>query len=224
MPNPVCSASLMCGSYLNTIDDLSILAANNIHNVHIDIMDGHFVPNITFGFDFVNQIHTLPFIKDVHLMMDHPKLAIQSINVSKDDIIFFHLECKDNPTNIIPHIKGKSKVGIVLNPETEPEMILPYIKSVDYIMLMCINPGFYGQKFINSSYVKAQKTLGFVKQLNPSVKVGVDGAIGHKEIIKFYNIGVEHFVLGTTAIYKGDLNANLKKLPTFNALLKTAES
>ena len=221
MSNFVYSASLMCGNYLNTIDDLSILTANNIHNVHIDIMDGHFVPNITFGFDFVNHMNTLPFNKDVHLLMDYPSLAVGAITVKKNDMISFHLECKESPKKIIERIKNKSQVGIVLNPETEPEAILPYIKSIDSILLMCIIPGFYGQRFISSSYGKAEKTMTLVKQYNPSVRVGVDGAIGKEQISIFLKHGISHFILGTRAIYKGDLDANLKKLPKLKVLTQT---
>lgn len=224
MSNPAYSASLMCGNYLNTIDDLSILAANNIHNVHVDIMDGHFVPNITFGFDFVNQMYTLPFDKDIHLMMDYPSLAIDAIKVKKNDMISFHLECKENPRKIIERIKNKSQVSIVLNPETDPEVILPYIKSIDSILLMCIIPGFYGQRFIKSSYSKAKKTIQLVNQYNPSVIVGVDGAIGQEQILTFLKYGITHFVLGTTAIYKGDLDANLKKLPSLIISTKSRQS
>lgn len=214
----------MCGSYLNTIDDLAVLAANNINNIHIDIMDGHFVPNIAFGFDFVNQIHTLPFIKDIHLMMDHPSLAIRTFLVNKTDTILFHLECKENPTKIIKQAKKKSRIGIVLNPETDPEAILPYIEDVDNILLMCIIPGFYGQSFIPSSYKKAERILELVNQYNPSINVGVDGGIGEEQITKFLGIGITHFILGTTAIYKGSLDLNLKKLPSITISTKAKKS
>ena len=204
----------MCGNFLNMSADLKILAANGVKSIHVDVMDGHFVPNIAFGFDAINQMKAIKKKKNIHLMMNTPSLAIRSIRQNKNDTFLFHIECNENPENLIDLIGDTAKKGIVINPDTDPATILPYLTKIDHVMLMCIIPGFYGQQFIENSYKKAETVVEMVQKYNPQLTVGVDGGIGKEQILRFYDIGINHFVLGTRALYnRASLSSNIKKLP-----------
>jgi len=217
MNNALYSASLMCGNFLNMSADLKVLAANGIKSIHVDVMDGRFVPNIAFGFDAINQMKNLSFQKNIHLMMDTPSLAISSIRQNKKDTFLFHVECKENPESLIDLIGDTAKKGLVINPDTDPATILPYLTKIDHVMLMCIIPGFYGQQFIENSYDKAEIVVEMVQKYNPQLTIGVDGGIGKEQILRFYDIGINHFVLGTRALYnQNSLSSNIKKLPNLS--------
>lgn len=201
------SPSMMCGDLLNLKEELIILRKNKFDYFHLDIMDGHFVPNITFGFDLVNKITDFASTpRDIHLMMDYPDMAVRALKLKTGDVVSFHVECKSNPDYTIKHIKDKNgKVGIAINPDTPIENVFSFLDKIDFILIMTVYPGFAGHPFVKTSYKRATLLAKIIKEHYPHVLIGVDGAIGFEEITKFYNIGVDLFVLGTTALFKGNL-------------------
>lgn len=208
------SPSLMCGNLLRLEDEISLFQEFDIPYVHLDVMDAHFVPNICLGFDFVNQIQQTSIPRDIHLMIENPHLAIEKLKLSQQDIVTFHIEATQNPSEIISHIKQKCQVGIALKSSTPLESTFPYLQLAEYVYVMTIdNAGFAGQTFSAQSYSRVEQLQRYINQHNLTVKVAVDGAIGFEQVEKFSKLGVSHFVLGTSAVYNKDgVENNLKKL------------
>lgn len=208
------SPSLMCGNLLRLKDEISLFQRFDIPYIHLDIMDAHFVPNICLGFDFVNQIQHISIPRDIHLMIESPHLAIEKLELSKQDIVTFHIETTQNPSEVINHIKQKCNVGIALKTSTPIESVFPYLQLAEYVYIMTIdNAGFAGQTFSSLSYSRVKQFSHYLNENNFHTKVAVDGAIGFDQIEKFSNLGVSHFVLGTSAVYNKDgMEQNLEKL------------
>ena len=183
--------------------------------IHIDVMDGHFVPNLTFGPPVISKIRKcskLPF--DVHLMISPVEKYIQDYANAGADIITFHPEATDNIQRTIDVIKscGK-KVGISLNPETPSTVIENYLKEIDLILIMSVNPGFAGQKFMPEVLGKVKFFRSKIKNENLNIDIEIDGGIDFKTAPLAIKAGANVLVSGTT-IFKGENNIseNIKNL------------
>lgn len=204
----------MCGNLLRLEDEINLFQRFDIPYIHLDVMDAHFVPNICLGFDFVNQIQSTAVSRDIHLMIENPHLAIEKLRLSEHDIVTFHIEATQNPSEIINHIKQKCKAGLALKTSTPIESVFPYLPLVDYVYVMTIdNAGFAGQTFSSQSYSRISQLSHYLEENNLDTKIAVDGAIGFDQIENFSKLGVSHFVLGTSAVYNKDgVEQNLKRL------------
>lgn len=213
------SASLMCGDLLNLKNEIEILEQHSIDYLHMDIMDGHFVPNITFGFDTVNAIEsTIP--KDLHLMMEYPEVAIDNLKLYERDIVTFHIECKGDIPRLIKKLRDKgAKIGLAINPTTQLESVLEYFDDIDHILAMTVEPGFAGQPFAHGSYEKIKKLTELTVERKSSLTIGVDGAIGFDQIKSLSSLQVSHFVLGTSALFNGNLAQRAKEVSNFKIQL-----
>ena len=183
--------------------------------IHIDVMDGHFVPNLTFGPPVISKIRKcskLPF--DVHLMISPVEKYIQDYANAGADIITFHPEATDNIQRTIDVIKscGK-KVGISLNPGTPSTVIENYLKEIDLILIMSVNPGFAGQKFMPEVLEKVKFFRSKIKNENLNIDIEIDGGIDFKTAPLAIEAGANILVSGTT-IFKGENNIseNIKNL------------
>ena len=151
------SVSMMCADLVNLEHDIRILEMNHVDYLHIDIMDASFVPNLTFGPDFVNAIRNITTIPlDIHLLMEHPRIIVRSMNIRENDIVTIHCECKESIMENVAFIKQKgAKFGLALNPDTSIEEVRKYLPYVDVILLMLIVPGFAGSAMIHGMMEKA---------------------------------------------------------------------
>ncbi len=175
---------------------------DHIELLHIDIMDGKFVPPTTFKPEEIKAI-TRPVPKDVHLMVEHP-LSDGFIDDYIDAgayIIVLHIESKDDMQEMIDYVKSKGvKVGITLNPPTPVEKIMPFLDQVDMALVMSVNPGYAGQKFIPEVLEKVK----IIREKYPSLDIQIDGGIDSTTIKKAYLAGANVFVAGSAIFGKED--------------------
>lgn len=169
--------------------------------VHFDVMDGHFVPNLTFGPAFVNSLREkldLPF--DIHLMIDRPTLYAPRFTVRPADVITFHLEASDSPAQTIETIRKLGcKAGISLRPHTPLSTIFPFLDEIDWILVMSVEPGFGGQEFLPQTFERL-RTLR-EKIGNRAISVAVDGGIGPHNVRAVLEAGADVVVVGA-AIFR----------------------
>jgi len=175
--------------------------------IHIDIMDGEFVPTKTVWADLVAELETdLP--KDVHLMIMNPEEYIDEFIDAGADSISFHIEATDVPEAVIGLIQSKGvKAGIVINPETSVEKIMPFLEEVDFVLVMSVNPGKGGQSFIEKTLDKVK----FIREKFPNLDIEVDGGIDGETAKLAVKAGVNILVSGTY-IYSGDTEKKIREL------------
>jgi ribulose-phosphate 3-epimerase len=168
--------------------------------LHYDIMDGHFVPNITFGPDFIKRFSNEGLFNDVHLMIDDPiKYAKKCIDFGAD-LITFHLEAVSDPIDaqeIIRQISPDIKVGISIKPRTPIEKIIPFLNHFDLVLIMSVEPGFGGQQFIPSSLDKIKKLREYIDAKHLNTLIEVDGGINADTIELVRDAGVDVVVAGS---------------------------
>lgn len=177
--------------------------------MHLDVMDGHFVPNITFGAPVIKTVRKYtdkPF--DVHLMISDPlKYAEDFINASAD-IITFHIECDSDIDKTISKIKSANvKAGLVIKPNTPASAVFPYLDKIDLVLVMTVEPGFGGQSFMADMLPKVKQIKDEAKRLGIDMPVEVDGGIGEATIAQAYEAGVDICVAGT-AVFKAENATN----------------
>lgn len=199
------SASLMCANLINLNEDIKVLEEGEVDYIHIDIMDGHFVPNLTFGPDMVNALrkHTkLPM--DIHLLMDYPRTIVRSMDINEDDIVSIHCECKESILQNVAFVKQKgAKFGLALNPDTEIEEIKKYLPYVDVILLMLIVPGFAGSTIIHGIMDKVGRTRRYLDETGfENIEISVDGSVDWERASNMRNSGASIFVGGTKGLFK----------------------
>jgi len=186
--------------------------------IHIDVMDGHFVPNITIGPEVIKKLRkytSLPF--DVHLMISPVHNFIKKFSEAGADIITIHPEATTDLISSIKKIKSyKKKVGISLNPETLVDKVLSVLNIIDLVLVMSVNPGFGGQKFIENSIDKIKLLRKEIDEKKLKVQIEIDGGINFENSKKAKKAGVDILVSGTTIFEEneGNLKKNIQLLKT----------
>jgi len=185
--------------------------------LHLDIMDGHFVPNITFGSALIKSIRKITrLFFQAHLMIDRPERYIHAFNDAGVDGIIIHEESSSNFRNTLKAIKTLNlRCGIALKPNTPVSSIEDIISEVDCILIMSVEPGFSGQRFMESSVMKIKQTRELIQTKGLHTKIAVDGGINLKSIDSVVKAGANELVCGD-AVFSGDISENI------NALFKKA--
>jgi len=180
--------------------------------LHFDVMDGHFVPNLTFGPPVVNALRrysSLPF--DIHLMIDHPATYAPRFQVGPEDVITFHVEAEDPPRRALEAIRGLGcRVGISLRPGTPLAAIVPYLPEVDWVLVMSVEPGFGGQAFMPEALARIRKLRRLIG--NRAVTIAVDGGINADNVRQVVEAGAEVIVAGSAIYGKPDPAAAAREL------------
>jgi len=212
------SPSILSADFSKLGKEIQDLEKANADLIHIDVMDGHFVPNITIGPEVINKLRkytSLPF--DVHLMIAPVDNFIENFANAGADIITIHPEATKNLIASIEKIKScKKKVGISLNPETSVEKILPVLELIDLALIMSVNPGFGGQKFIEKVLEKVKILRKEIDSKKLKTVIEIDGGINFETAKLAKKAGVDILVSGTT-IFKengGNLKKNIELLKT----------
>jgi Pentose-5-phosphate-3-epimerase len=199
--------SLMCINWENIKEELEQMNAVDIYGYHIDVMDGHFVPTFGLGPQDISAVKNLTNKEiDIHLMCETPENYIDLFANVGATMIAFHVEATNNVGNALMKIKEKGiKAGIAINPATPLNQILPIIDELDYVIIMTVNPGFAGQKYLSYVNKKIEKLVRLKNKEKLNLDIYVDGAISKDRIKILAAIGVEGFVLGTSTLFgKGE--------------------
>jgi len=186
--------------------------------LHLDIMDGHFVPNISFGPAIVKTINKLTdSFLDVHLMLSEPEKYFDFFAKSGADNITFHLEVHPDPVPIAQQIKELGiEAGISINPDMPVEKVLPFLKYFDMLLIMSVFPGFGGQSFIRDAIPKVVTASEYIKERGLSTKIEIDGGVGPDNAKEIANAGAEILVMGS-AFFGADNRAELvQQVRNFN--------
>lgn len=201
------SASVMCADLLNMEKGIRELERAGIDYLHIDIMDGAFVPNITLGFDFINQVKRITDIPlDVHMMVNEPSKFIDSMALSENDILCVHYESELHIMRTLEKIKAKGiKAGLAVNPATPTECLKYPSELIDMALVMTVNPGFSGQRIIPFAERKVRETRELLDSMGKKeILIEVDGNISPENGMKLSKQGADIFVLGTSALFIKD--------------------
>lgn len=202
--------SMLACDFSNMGDEIKKISNNGADWVHMDVMDGIFVPNISFGTPIIKSLRNftnLPF--DVHLMIKNPLEYISQFADAGADIITFHLESDSDTAKTIEKIKShKKKVGISIKPSTDISAITPYLNDIDLILIMTVEPGFGGQKFMPE---QMEKTL-YIKENAPNITIEVDGGVNLETIKTIKNYPVDVVVSGTCIFNSKNMRETIEKL------------
>ena len=210
------SPSILSADFSQLSNEIKRLEEGGADMIHVDVMDGHFVPNLTIGPPVIKTLRNytkLPF--DVHLMISPVHKYIKDYANAGADIITIHPEATDNLVNSINHIKElKKKVGISLNPDTEIDVIINLLDQIDLVLIMSVFPGFGGQKFMPEIVKKIEELNKIKIEKNLNYDIEVDGGINFTNSKTVLNAGANILVSGTT-IFKennGDIKKNIDSL------------
>ena len=207
------SPSILSADFSILGDEIKNLEKAGADLIHIDVMDGHFVPNITMGPPIIKQIRKctkLPF--DVHLMISPVEKYIKAFADAGSDIITLHPEATDNLKRAVQTVKSfRKKAGVSLNPKTPISALMDVINDIDLILIMSVNPGFAGQSFMGEVLPKVTELRKMINDKKLKIDIEIDGGINFETAPLAVKAGANILVSGTT-IFSGSLKDNIQKL------------
>lgn len=205
--------SILAADFYNLQPQFESVEVAGATHMHLDVMDGVFVPQITFGMPVIKSIRNHTSLNlDCHLMVQDPDRYVHDFVQAGADILSIHLEAAKDPGHVITKIHEEGcRAGLALNPGTPIEAAEPYLKDLDLLVVMSVNPGFGGQRFIPSTITKLREARRIVSNINPKVRIEVDGGIKPDNVATVMQAGADVIVAGS-AIFAGDVRANTEKM------------
>ena len=221
MRNYVLSPSILAADFKVLGQEMKKTEENGAAYIHFDVMDGMFVPSISFGMPVLASIHdaTEQFM-DVHLMVQEPIRYVEAFQKAGADYVTVHLEaCEDVKTTLDKIHACGMKAGLAVNPETDVKELVPYLEDVEMILIMSVHPGFGGQKFIPESLDKIREVRAMLNEKNLETDIQADGGIYVENVREVLDAGANVIVAGA-AVFRGDAGENTAK---FMEILKSYE-
>jgi ribulose-phosphate 3-epimerase len=213
---PIIAPSILSANFLNLGKDIEMLNNSRAEWIHIDVMDGVFVPNISYGIPIVKAVRKATGkILDVHLMIVQPERYFEAFRDAGADNITFHYEASVHLHRSVTlvHELGM-KAGVVLNPHTPVNVLSEILPELDLVLIMSVNPGFGGQKFIENTYSKVKILKQMILATGKDILIEVDGGVDFANSAKLLNAGVDVLVTGNTVFSSADPEATISKLLT----------
>ena len=210
----IVAPSILSADFGNLANDISMLNSSKADWVHIDVMDGHYVPNISFGIpviDSINAISNKPL--DIHLMISKPERYIENFLKYNTKVLTIHLEASRHLHRTIQEIKSKGVMaGVAINPHTDVNHLSEIINDIDIVCVMSVNPGFSGQNFIENSYNKVKKLKKIILEKKSKCKIQVDGGVNIINAKKLVEFGADVLVAGNFVFKSDNPHKNINSL------------
>jgi ribulose-phosphate 3-epimerase len=203
---PIIAPSLLAADFLRLGEACKMLNESEAEWFHLDVMDGSFVPNISYGLPVIEQIKTTTKkVMDVHLMIVSPEKYIADFKKAGADILTVHYEACPHLHSTLHQIKAHGmKAGVALNPHTSVDLLKDVIKDIDVVCVMSVNPGFGGQKFIEHTYEKVKTLKKMITEAGASTLIEIDGGVTQNNASKLVAAGADVLVAGTTVFKAAD--------------------
>lgn len=214
---PIIAPSILAADFSNLIKDIEMVNQSEAEWFHLDVMDGVFVPNISYGMPVIKAIddHT-DKVMDVHLMIVQPERFIQDFKRAGADVLTVHYEACTHLHRTIQAIKDEGmKAGVALNPHTPVHLLEDIMQDLDLLLIMSVNPGFGGQKFIENTYTKIAQAKEMILRKNSSTLIEIDGGVGLGNAQKLKEYGADVLVAGSSVFQSNDPNETIKQLKNF---------
>ncbi len=205
----ILSSSILAADFAALGDGIRETDRAGAQYIHVDVMDGQFVPTISFGMPVIRSIRKVTdCVFDVHLMIDEPERYLEDFAKAGADIITVHLETLKYPEQVISKIRALNcKVGLAINPETSVHAVEPYLHLVDMILIMTVRPGFGGQAYLDYCTEKINRVHNMIRRKNLPTDIEVDGGINRDNIEMVLDAGANVIVMGSS-VFNGDIAQN----------------
>ncbi len=211
---PIIAPSVLAADFGNLQRDIEMINRSNAEWIHLDVMDGVFVPNISYGMPVIKAIDDLSDkVLDVHLMIVQPERYIKDFKEVGADVLTIHYEASTHLHRTVQAIKDEGmKAGVALNPHTPVHLLEDIIKDIDLLLIMSVNPGFGGQKFIQHTYEKIVQAAELIDRKNAEVLIEVDGGVGPGNAAQLTQLGADVLVAGNAVFSAVDTLETIREM------------